>query len=301
MSTGAPLNLTLEPTGTVGWGSAVNANFSGINTAIAALQAGGSSGPAGATGAAGAVGIIWAGPWGSGTPYVATDAVSFNGSSYLALAPSTGVQPDTHPSTWAVLALAGATGPTGLQGPVGPPGSGGGSTVTFPITVAEGGTGAGDPFNARVNLGAAASNVNGDITALTGIPGVVISADFMSFTSGSQTFSMSHAGFSVVGGITCGNLLASGAINTGVISSAVPNSEILIGASGGNAGWAHANNGLVISGTAPVVISGQLGISSATSGTASPGGGQALPSTTLGFLAWNVGGTRVGIPFFLIP
>lgn len=298
MSTGAPLNLTLIPDGTVGWGSAERADFTALNTAIAALQAGGSTGPAGAAGAAGAVGIIWAGPWGAGTPYVATDAVSFNGSSYLAVAPSTGVQPDTHPSTWAILALAGATGPTGLQGPVGPPGSGGGSTVTFPVTVAEGGTGAVTAPLARTALGAAASGVNSDITSLLGIPGVVFSADFLSFTLGSVVFSMTHAGFSVVGGIVCGNLLTSGIVQTGVIASAVPNSEILIGSYGGDAGWAHANNGLVVSGPMPTIVSGQLGINADTASSASAGGGSTLPTTVLTWLKWNVGGVIGKIPVF---
>jgi hypothetical protein len=315
MSTGAPLNLTLEPTGTVGWGSAVNANFTSLNTAIAALQAGGSSGPAGAAGAPGAVGIIWAGPWGSGTPYVATDAVSFNGSSYLALAPSTGVQPDTHPSTWALLALAGATGPIGPEGPAG---SGtGGSTVTFPITVAEGGTGAADPFNARVNLGAAASNINGDITELTAIAcgtsqdptttgitirsaggdGTAISVGngsvFGGITSGGGVFASYIA---CLGQINCANIICSG---NGVQSHVF--AESTAGQGMGFIGQAVFQEGIVIEGPTPVVASGLLGIGTSTSSTASPGGGQTVPATVLGFLVFNDGGTKIGIPFFAIP
>jgi hypothetical protein len=166
------------------------------------------------------------------------------------------------------------------------------------VTVAEGGTGAVTAPLARTALGAAASGVNSDITSLLGIPGVVFSADFLSFTLGSVTFSMSHAGFSVVGGITCGNLLTSGIIGTGVINSAVPNSEILIGSYGGDAGWLHANNGLVISGSPPVVLSGQLGISGNTSSTCSAGGGQTVPATILTCIPVNVGGVAGKILVF---
>lgn len=297
--TGAPLFFPLEPDGTVNWGPTVNAGFTNLNTAIAALQAGGTTGPPGAPGAPGAVGIIWAGPWASGTPYVAANAVSFNGSSYLALASNTGVQPDTHPGTWALLALAGATGPQGDQGPVGPAGPGGGTTVTFPITVAEGGTGATTAAAARTALGAAASGANSDITSLTGIPGVVLSSDFMSFSIPGQTFSLSHSGFSVVGGINCGNINVSGVVLTGAIISAVPNSEIIVGSAGGDAGWLHANNGMVLSGSIPSgVAAGQLGLGSDTASTASPGGGQAVPATVLTWIKVNVGGVAGKMPIF---
>jgi hypothetical protein len=89
------------------------------------------------------------------TAYVATDAVSYLGSTYLAIAPSTGIAPSGNPSSatdWALLAqagsngAAGATGPqgamgvagpqgvagaTGPQGPAGPEGAAGTAGITF--------------------------------------------------------------------------------------------------------------------------------------------------------------------------
>jgi hypothetical protein len=100
----------------------------------------GGSGPPGATGAQGAQGIQGPqGPQGAPgitylnvynptTAYVATDAVSYLGSSYIAIASSTGIPPAGNPNStadWSLLAAAGAPGATGSigpQGPIGPQG-----------------------------------------------------------------------------------------------------------------------------------------------------------------------------------
>ncbi len=58
-------------------------------------------GPQGLTGPQG---VIWRGDWVSSQAYAAADAVSFQGSSYIAVAPSLGVQPGTNPASWNVLA-----------------------------------------------------------------------------------------------------------------------------------------------------------------------------------------------------
>jgi hypothetical protein len=50
------------------------------------------------------------------TGYALQDAVSFAGSTYLATAAQTGLEPDLYPAAWAVLAQAGSAGPTGAQG-----------------------------------------------------------------------------------------------------------------------------------------------------------------------------------------
>jgi hypothetical protein len=60
--------------------------------------------------------------WNSSTAYAVNDAVSFNGSSYIALLPSTNLEPDLNPASWSLLAQQGATGPTGATGPQGPAG-----------------------------------------------------------------------------------------------------------------------------------------------------------------------------------
>ena len=111
----------------------------------ALLAAQGTVGPAGATGAAGAMGamgpvgaagavgqqgppVSFVGGWLIGQNYGVGDAVSYGGSSYIALLANVGRQPDVSPMYWGVLAVAGSVGPagatgaTGLQGPTGFPG-----------------------------------------------------------------------------------------------------------------------------------------------------------------------------------
>lgn len=59
----------------------------------------------------GPVGITWRGAWTSGTTYAPRDGVSFGGSSYVAIAASTGSQPPS--SAWALLAQKGDKGDPG--------------------------------------------------------------------------------------------------------------------------------------------------------------------------------------------
>lgn len=182
MSTTPVLGLALPASGTTGWASAVNGNFTSIDTAVGALQAAAGAGAgslvwegawasgtayaignvvsfggsayvavAASTGAepdthasdwqlmaaGGAAGITWAGPWSGAVAYVSGDAVSYGGSSYIAIAASTNAQPDTNPSSWSPLALAGAAGAagpagtTGATGPAGPQGPAGASVVNW--------------------------------------------------------------------------------------------------------------------------------------------------------------------------
>jgi len=88
----------------------------GVAGATGAQGIAGPQGPPGATGAAGAVGMNYRGVWASGVSYQSSDAVSFDGSTYLAQVSSIGVEPDLYPSSWAVLAQKGSTGPTGPVG-----------------------------------------------------------------------------------------------------------------------------------------------------------------------------------------
>ena len=76
-------------------------------------------------------GLTFRGAYNAATAYVPTDIVTFLGSSYVAIVPSTNVTPIgavASASNWAVLAQAGATGaqgpagPQGFQGPTGAPG-----------------------------------------------------------------------------------------------------------------------------------------------------------------------------------
>jgi len=56
------------------------------------------------------------GAWAQTTNYSINDAVTYNGSTYLAQAAGTNLEPDNYPATWSVLAQAGGAGPTGAAG-----------------------------------------------------------------------------------------------------------------------------------------------------------------------------------------
>ena len=107
----------------------------------------GVTGPQGLQGPTGPVGppVAFQGTWNSSTTYLTGAAVSYNGSSYIALAGNINITPTSDPTVWALLAQegatgatgatgpSGATGPTGPMGPTGPPGPTGpqGATGTF--------------------------------------------------------------------------------------------------------------------------------------------------------------------------
>jgi hypothetical protein len=60
--------------------------------------------------------VNFRGAWGSGTNYAADDAVTFSGSTYLATAANSAVEPDLNASVWTVLAASGSAGPSGAPG-----------------------------------------------------------------------------------------------------------------------------------------------------------------------------------------
>lgn len=80
----------------------------------------GTVGGTGATGATGSNGLSlnWTGAYNSGTVYSIDDAVSFNGSSYVCISPTTGNDP-TNATYWDLMAQMGATGANGAVGPTG--------------------------------------------------------------------------------------------------------------------------------------------------------------------------------------
>jgi hypothetical protein len=83
----------------------------------------GPMGPMGYAGAPGPKGLVWTGAFDPATLYQADDAVSYLGSSYVALRTTSGTAPGTDSGIfWSVLASAGAEGPVGLRGPQGPAG-----------------------------------------------------------------------------------------------------------------------------------------------------------------------------------
>ncbi len=106
--------------------------------------ANGVNGATGADGPAGPPGVTWQGMWNNATAYALSDAVQFNGTSYISIQAGTGHQPDTSATFWSVLAqlgapgFAGPAGPAGAAGPTGPTGPSGANGVN-------GATGAGGP------------------------------------------------------------------------------------------------------------------------------------------------------------
>jgi hypothetical protein len=76
----------------------------------------GTQGPAGPTGATGAPGMNFRGAWSSSIYYSTSDAVNFDGSTWLALAANSNLQPDQNAQAWTVVAQAGSQGPTGPAG-----------------------------------------------------------------------------------------------------------------------------------------------------------------------------------------
>lgn len=108
----------------------------GPRGATGATGATGPQGPTGATGAQGPQGVqgppggtpTWRGAWAGGTAYSTNDVVTHQGSSYYALASSTGVTPGTDGAKWQLIAQkgdTGATGPTGATGATGAQGPAG--------------------------------------------------------------------------------------------------------------------------------------------------------------------------------
>ena len=60
--------------------------------------------------------MTFRGPWDPARGYIATDAVTYGGSTYLALTANSSAEPDLSPQVWTVLAQVGGAGPTGPTG-----------------------------------------------------------------------------------------------------------------------------------------------------------------------------------------
>jgi hypothetical protein len=134
--------------------------------------AAGAAGPQGPQGPAGATGVNWRGAWTSAAGYLANDAVSYGGSTYLALSSSLASVPDVSPSQWAVLAQAGSAGPTGPSGAaatvtVGTVTTGAAGTQA---SVTNSGTASAAVLNFTIPQGAAGTSGGGGGGGTSGIP-----------------------------------------------------------------------------------------------------------------------------------
>jgi hypothetical protein len=138
------------PQGIIGLtGAAGAAGAVGPQGNLGLTGAAGSNGTDGAAGATGPQGPVanFRGTWSGSTVYLAGDAVSEAGSSYVALLGSTGINPSGDLTAhWAVLASQGAVGTNGNDGATGPQGIQGVQGVQGPMgttgaTGATGGTG----------------------------------------------------------------------------------------------------------------------------------------------------------------
>ena len=141
-----PASITI---GTVTTGGAAVVTNSGTqNAAILNFTL-----PRGNAGATGPAGLTFRGAWLAPAPYAVNDAVSYNGSSYIATASSTNVQPGSPSGSgaWTLLAAQGVMGASGPAGSTGPTGA------TPTISIAGTHTGAAGSAAIVQNVGTATS------------------------------------------------------------------------------------------------------------------------------------------------
>jgi hypothetical protein len=185
----ATLDITITSTGATGpqgpigpQGPQGAPGLPGANGVNGAPGATGTTGANGAPGPVGATGTFSAaGNWSPSTTYqvgqvVFCAACSTNGSSYIALATNTNIDPPTQPLTWSLVAQVGATGPTGAtgaigpmgqQGPIGPTGNTGSAGATG-AAGATGLTGPAGPIGAMGNQGIPGpTGATGTLSAVT--------------------------------------------------------------------------------------------------------------------------------------
>jgi hypothetical protein len=190
----------------------------GVTGATGATGVAGATGPAGLqgqTGTTGATGppVSFRNAWSNGTVYTVGDAVSENGSSYIALATSTGVNPATDVagsgSHWALLASIGSTGATGATGTTGPQGIQGlpGVTGAAGVTGATGVTGPTGYTGPTGSIGATGDAGPTGATGATGPTGVTgatgstgASGVVQQLTANSYNTASPGAGTVVIGG-----------------------------------------------------------------------------------------------------
>jgi len=155
----------------------------------------GAAGAAGPQGPAGAVGINYRGAWASSVAYQANDAASFGGTTYLAKAASSALEPDLFPAVWAVLAQAGSAGPSGPTGAAASVSIGTVATgaAGSQATVTNSGTAGAAVLNFTIPQGAPGTGGGGGGAGTSGIPfasmyhSVSFSNNYYSVNSGNES------------------------------------------------------------------------------------------------------------------
>ena len=175
----------------------------------------GDTGPAGPAGTNG-IGFNFRNAFNNGASYAINDVVTYNGSSYVAIAATNpgDPTPDVNPN-WSLMAQQGAagaqgpkgdtgaqgpTGPTGAQGPQGPPGQ---SPQNAAVTNADNKFSTSQTVNGNLILGAGGAIQFGDGTTQNTAPSGDGNCSSFELTSSSPTV---PAGYIASGTVTAGNV-----------------------------------------------------------------------------------------------
>jgi hypothetical protein len=210
--------------------------------------------PTRVTGSGGGSSITWLGAWSSSSSYLATDAVSFAGSSWIAVASSTNVTPGTDGTKWQLLAQAGAAGATGAAGSTG---------ATGPTGTA-GATGPTGPTGPQGTAGATGATGSTGPTGSTGSTGPTGSAGAAATIAAGTATALSPGATPMV-------------VNAGSSSAAIFNFGIPAGAAGATGSTGPTGP------TGPTGSTGSAGATGPTGPTGPAGTGQAGQYTSVSF------------------
>lgn len=186
-----------------------------------------------------------------------------------------------------VTSVAASGGTTGLTFTGSPITSSGTLTLGGTLAIANGGTGATSASGARLNLGAAASGANSDITSITGLTtalavtqggtGQTTYTDGQLLIGNSATNGLTKATLTAGSGITVTN--ANGSIT--IASTAGGGSVTSVNVSGGTTGLTATGGPITTSGT--ITLGGTLAIANGGTGATTDSGARTalgVPSTT---------------------
>jgi len=251
----------------------------------------GDQGPQGAAGPQGPKGLNWQGAWNAATSYATDDAVSYNGSSWIARQANTNVTP-VEGADWTVVAQKGDTGETGPEGPPGPGtvtsvSASGPLSVTNPTTTpnislgivpaANGGTGLGSAGASGNFLRSNGSNWTSAALAGPDVPGG--SGNYIQ----NMTTQQAGSNFNISGSGTAGGTLSAvGAVNTNTQYNIVGTRVLIAGGGHTFVGVGAGQNNTVAGNNALSFFGFNAGLRNTTSSHNSFFGATAGQSNTTG-------------------